>query len=295
MLETAQDSVQPDDWVVVPNLPEDGLFLIGEVAGSYYYEPLKIPGDTDVNDLGHDYGHVLPLRLLTPESISRYAEQVAAGLRGSLRTPMRMWSLDGYGEALERLVNLSREGKNLATATSGEARLDKAWKLARMQAAQLLRDRLGSELDARFQAAEWELPVKKALEGLYPGTDVHWVAGPNERGADVTVQISDPFGGLPWLILVQVKNYTGRIGADVVVQLRTAYEHYSKDGTVLALVVMTTAEEIAADLAEASAALSAELRVPVHVVLRKRMMKILSDGLMASLARAGAGDEIDDV
>lgn len=86
----------------------------------------------------------------------------------------------------------------------------------------------------------WEEPIKFALEGLYPGADVRWVAGPHEKGADLLVQIRNPFGGLRWLVAVQVRNYRGRIGADVTTPLRTAYEHYSKEGTVLALVVMTT-------------------------------------------------------
>ena len=100
MLAAAEDSVQPHNWVVVPNLPDDGMLLIGEIAGEYYYEPLKLSDDTDVNGLGQDYGHVLPFSVLTPKPINRYAGQVPAGLRGSLRTPMRMWCLDSFGSAL---------------------------------------------------------------------------------------------------------------------------------------------------------------------------------------------------
>lgn len=295
MLAAAKDSLQLGDWVVVPNLPEDGMFLVGEVAGEYYYEPLELSVSTDVNDLGRDYGHVLPLRLLTPNAINRYAEEVDAGLRGSLRTPMRMWCLDTYGEALERLMDRSRLGADLSSATSGQARLAKALNVARTYAAEALRERLGSELDARFQAAEWEEPIKTALARLYPGADVRWVGGPHEKGADVVVQIRNPFGGVPWLIVVQVKNYVGMIGAAVVAQLRAAHENYSKEGTVLALVVMTTAEEIGGDLSAASQALYAELKVPVHIVLRKQMMKILSDGLMARLSRPEAAEETEDI
>jgi hypothetical protein len=83
-------------------------------------------------------------------------------------------------------------------------------------------------------------------------------------------------------------------GAAVVTQLRTAYEHYSKDGTVLALVVMTTADKMSGDPSDASEALSKELKVPVHVVLRKEMMKVLSDGLMASPSRPGAAEGMED-
>jgi len=33
MLSSAKDSVQLGDWILVPNLPDDGYFLIVEVAG----------------------------------------------------------------------------------------------------------------------------------------------------------------------------------------------------------------------------------------------------------------------
>jgi hypothetical protein len=228
MLADAEDSVQVGDWIVVPKLPDDGSFLVAEVVGPYSYEMLDLSREHDINDLKHDYGHVLPIRVLAGP-ISRYAKDVDAALRGSLRTPMRMWCLDPYGRAIERLVEQALHGADLSTATSGQDRLGAAWKLAWTHAEEVLRDRLGAELDTRFQAAEWEEPIKAAMEGLYPGSDVRWVGGPQEHGADVVVQIRNPFSGVPWLILVQVKNYSGEIGADVIKQLRIAYEHYSKE------------------------------------------------------------------
>lgn len=293
MLSSTDDSVQLDDWIVMPNLPEDGSFLVGQVTGDYYYEPLKLNRDADISGLDQDYGHVLPVQVLTVSGINRYADEVAADLRGSLRTPMRMWSLDAYGDNLEQLVERSRRGADLSGSTSGQARLEKAWKLGRAHAVSSLRERLDSELDARFQAAEWEEPIKTALEHLYPGASVRWVAGPNERGADVVLQIRNAFGGGPWLIVVQVKDHVGEIGTSVLAQLRTAHEHYSKEGSVLALVVMTTAPGMGRDLLNESQALSAELRVPVHVVLRHEMMAMLAEGLMVGLARSGRSEDTE--
>lgn len=290
MLADVADSVQHGDWVVVPNMPEDGLFVIAEVIGDYGYAPVRLLSKDDVNDLGEDYGHILPVRILTANGINRHADEVAADLRGSLRTPMRMWSLDSYAEALERLVHQSNIGADLSQPTPGRARLERAWSAAQDHAVEELRKRLDAELGSRFQAAEWEEPIKIALEGLYPGSAVRWVAGPREMGADVVVQIRNPFRGAPWLIVVQVKNYVGRIGAAVVDQLRTAHEHYSKEGTVVALVVMTTAEQVGDDLRIASTALSDQLKLPVDIVLRKEMMKILSDGLMLGMARPRAAE-----
>jgi hypothetical protein len=78
-------------------------------------------------------------------------------------------------------------------------------------------------------------------------------------------------------------------------QLRTAHEHYSKQGTVLGLVVTTTAEQMGDDLAAARKALSADLRVPVNMILRKQMLEILANGLMASLDRKQVIEGTEDV
>ena len=285
MLSASEGGVQRGDWVLLPNLPEYGpFFLVAEVTGDYYFDTLSLSENTDVNGLGQDYGHVLPVSLITEHGISRYAEIVDAGIRSTLKTPMRMWNVDGYRDAIERLIAQYKAGGEFSAATSGTARLQTAWEIALSHAAQLLQERLGSELDARFQAAEWEEPVVLVLKNLYPGADVRWVAGPQERGADVIIQLPNHFGGVPWLIVVQVKNYIGEIGPAALEQLRIAHRSYSTEGQILSLVIMTTADQMSAGLSEGTHVLEAELNIPVKVVLRKEMMKTLSNGLMTRMS-----------
>jgi hypothetical protein len=47
---------------------------------------------------------------------------------------------------------------------------------------------------------------------------------------------------------------------------------------------MTTAQTVGKHLASAREALARELKVPVEGVVRKPMMRLLADGLMASLS-----------
>jgi hypothetical protein len=47
---------------------------------------------------------------------------------------------------------------------------------------------------------------------------------------------------------------------------------------------MTTAEKTSADFLEAATLLSEELSIPLEVMLRKNMMKILSEGLIPRMA-----------
>jgi len=274
MLSAAEDSVHLGDYILLPNLPEDGTFLVAEVNGDYYFDMLN----------EEDFGHVLPVSLIVAQGINRYAEIVDARIRATLRTPMRMWNVDAYGDAIEQLVEQYRRGgRDFTTPTTGEGRLQSAWDLALPHASLQLQERLGRELDARFQAAEWEEAIVLVLRSLYPGADIRWIAGPQESGADVIVQLPNHFGDIPWLIVVQVKNYAGEIGPAVLTQLRNAHTRYSTEGKILLLVVMTTAEKLSSGVSDSAHALEEELATPVKFVLRTEMMATLSDGLIARM------------
>jgi hypothetical protein len=77
------------------------------------------------------------------------------------------------------------------------------------------------------------------------------------------------------------ENYQGEIGPAVFMQL-SAQNRYSKEGKLLCLVVMTTAEKASADWRKAADELSMELDVPVELVVRDKLMEILSEGLMSN-------------
>ncbi len=124
MLSSSKDSVQVGDWIVVPNLPENGFFFIVEIVGKYYYDPIKLSQEQDINKLGQDYGHVLPIKVLTKKGINKYSDNVHADIRRTLKVPMRMWNLDGYYKYIEKLVFSSRKGGDLSKPLSSEARLD---------------------------------------------------------------------------------------------------------------------------------------------------------------------------
>jgi hypothetical protein len=288
MLASSGDGVKIGDWVLLPNLPERGpFFLVAEVIGDYYFEMMALNKESDPNSLGTDYGHVLPVRLITNDKINKYSDAVDAAIRSTLKTRSRMWNVDAYGDAINRLINQYASSTNsridFSTAIAGAARLKTAWEIARSDAANRLEERLGNELDARFQAAEWEEPITIVMKNLYPGTEIRWVAGSNERGADVIVELSNHFGGLNWLIVLQVKNYAGEIGASVLDQLELAYNAYSKDGKILSLIVLTTAEHVSDTTIEMARTLEDKLKTPVKFILRNELIKILSDGLMARL------------
>ena len=272
----------------MPNLPDLNRFCLGEVIGPYCFDILPLPGERDVNDLGGDYGHVLPVRLITEEGIDKYSNHVHAGIRATLKTPMRMWNLDGYGKHIERLLSLHDSGEDLLTASSAVARINIAWETAMSEARKVLQEGLSVQLDSKFQAAEWEEPILTVLRNLYGvarssndnrGFDIRWTAGRYEDGADVVVQIPNHFGGVPWLIVIQVKNYRGEIGSGVLSQIKQAYQRYSLDGQVLLGVIMTTAEKEAGDFDVEKDKLEKELNIPIKLILRNQLINIMTRGL----------------
>jgi hypothetical protein len=292
MFSKSNDSIQLNDIVIIPNLPEYGLFCVAEVNGEYTYDPIILSDENDINELKQDYGHILPVRLLTENGVNKYAEGVAASIRSTLRTPSRMWNLDKYKEDIDKLLESIRTGVALMTASSGEARLEKAWDAALSHAADFLQDRLTKELSTRFQAAEWEEPITLILRNLYPnpGANIRWVGGPTENGADVVVEIQNHFGGSPWLVIIQVKNYTGMLGpSPALEQLKTAYYNYSKEGRLLMLLVMTTADEASPEFVAGAQSLENEWKIPVKPILKKQMMKLLSEGLLKKMSESDNG------
>ena len=201
---------------------------------------------------------------------------------------MRMWNLDGYGKHIERLLSLHDSGEDLLTASSAVARINIAWETAMSEARKVLQEGLSVQLDSKFQAAEWEEPILTVLRNLYGvarssndnrGFDIRWTAGRYEDGADVVVQIPNHFGGVPWLIVIQVKNYRGEIGSGVLSQIKQAYQRYSLDGQVLLGVIMTTAEKEAGDFDVEKDKLEKELNIPIKLILRNQLINIMTRGL----------------
>ncbi|KXB09073.1 hypothetical protein AKJ60_01050 [candidate division MSBL1 archaeon SCGC-AAA385M11] len=279
MLSDAEDSIQIGDIILTPNLPKQNLFCLAEVSGKYVFDRLLLNEKTDINDLHYDYGHILPVKLITPNGIDKFNKNVHAELRSTLRTPMRMWNLDSYAAHIEKLIDYYVEGKDLHTPSSGEARLSIAWENAFSKATETLQNELTSQLGEHFQAAEWEEPIKTVLSQLYPSINVMWTGGAYEHGADIVLQIANYFGEIPWLIVVQVKNYTGEIHETALRQVKEAHEHYSKDGKIILGVIMTTAEHKSTTFDNAKSDIEKELGIPIELILRQKLIKIMTEGL----------------
>lgn len=272
------------DVVLIPHTPVWECFSLVEIIGEYDYEERNFSKDS--GEFQTDVGHMLPIKLLTPQGINNYNEHVHADIRRTMRCRSRIWSLAPYAEHIEKLLSLVQSNGELTRASDAEARAILAWEKAYDAAAATLKNELATQLSASFKAAEWEKPIAMALESLYPGARVDETGGPNENGADIVVTLASPpevpLGSMK--IVFQVKDYEHEINDLCAVdQLRQAIKHYGDVETkILGAIILTNAEKQGQEFEEALKRLHSETAVPTGCVLKNALSALMAEGLSKS-------------
>lgn len=269
----ADDYMSADDVVLVPNMPHVGLFTLCRITGSYDF---KIPSEAD------DFGHFRPVEVLTPHGVANEHELVDAGLRRSLRYQGRLWRVSPYSDCLERIIQSDLPPEDLAQGVTAAERTDSLVAELVAEPINIMADQLAAKLRQRLQSAEWETGVLRALEPLFPATVRH-TGGPNERGADLEVIISNPFDDRnDWIVPIQIKDHQGVEGADVLSQLEQAYlsRLTSGRGSVIAVVLLVTDAEPSAELQQQMSRLREKYGVPFIFCGGNDLMRILARGFL---------------
>lgn len=288
----SDDGIRPGDLVVVPRYPDDGRFLVVEVAGPYEFDPIELVGDRDVNGLGRDYGHILPVKLprSNPTPVLSSDVLLSAGLKRSLTCRSRLWCLDEHAEVLDGLWERLVAGEYREVPWDAANALQSMIDVAMTHVRGPLEAALLKELDHGFAASHLELVVLELLRHAYPGAEVQHTGGPKEHGADVVVRWSDPLSdeqGLDWTLLVQVKCWRG-MADDVhpLKQLEHAIKHYRADGDVRAARVYTLCEGESEGFAARREELSQKTGVPVGFVDERGFLRQLRE---LAMRRAAVG------
>lgn len=279
------DALRIGDLVLVPNLPEDGLFTLCRLTGPY---------DFRIDPAIGDLGHVRAVEVLTPQGVNFRHSLVDAPLARSLRCRSRLWWLGDHMASLAAIL-AEAKGDRAAQLSQGSNHVARA----DAKVGPVLSDSLdglvkGIERPLRqaLQSAEWETVLREALAPLVRGVEVKHTGGPNEKGADLEVHIPNPFEpDEPWVIAMQVKDYGGEVGPQVIGQLEQAIlarqdpagetpGQAARGAGRLVAVVLASTE------AAPSAALKAEMRrlsvkhgVPVDAYGGAEVMRALARGL----------------
>lgn len=267
-----EDYMQKGDLVLVPNTPEYGRFTICKVTEDYYFEI----GPSE------DFGHIRPVKVLTPKGIANNHELVHADLRRSLRCRLRMWNIYAHRASLKRILGEIKKGGSDVedSLVLGSTPIERAEKII-SKVMDTTRDKIAKKISSNFRAEEFETVLQAALEHLFP-VSVHHTGGPAEKGADLEIVIRNPFvgdGEKEWIVPVQVKDHVGEEGAEAANQLEKAFHSRSETGHVIAVVLLVSDAEVSKELEESMRYLSNQHNVPFIYCGKREFRKILSDGL----------------
>jgi hypothetical protein len=253
ILETEPDSIQRQDLIISPHLPDEGKWSISEVIGKYRYEIVaKVK----------DFGHILPVKLRSSRAIDPNEQAVSASLRQTMRNQLRLWNIDYLGAEVDSLLNAVKEAKVSIPLTSPK-------RLADIQ--ESLDKAAGDAFSKHFQSAEFEEPCVQLLKKIFGEEHVEHTGGRNERGADAICSYNDALGSRH-RIAVQIKMWAGQAESTrPLEQVRQAYDNYEG---ITSAVIFSTAEKCTKDFEKAREKLEKELHTPVRVVYRKELMRL---------------------
>lgn len=267
LLDTEPDGLKPGDVLVLPNLPEQGRWILARVSGGYDFSPVLRPGLSQP-----DYGHILAVKpVLEPGGqvaiVEADNEHVDARLRASMRNQSRMWSVAALGSAIDALINAIETGKDTVTAEPEVRKAEGFFEAVRAAAWQYI--------EARYRGAELEHLVQLLFEQIYAGGRVERSAGPGEKGADLIVFTQDPLG-IEYKIAVQVKRHEGvEDDTRALQQIEQAREHHRVDAGV----VVTTAEQVSDAFQARREALEEKLGIDIRVVSRDELVVLVMTNL----------------
>lgn len=271
---------QEGDIVLVPNLPEQGMFALARVTGPYRYEIDKEQGERG------DFGHIREVELLTEHGVANTSEIVGSGIRKTLGNRSRVWRPSAGAAEFEHVLKHANDPEQIKRSTETQ-RAERALARATEAATDALQRSFSEGLSRALGNAEWERVIALALRSHYPTARVEATGGPTEQGSDVTVEVPDPFGGPSWVIVVQVKDYEGEVGPHVAGQLRQAIQSYGQEADdenegkrVVSAVLASTNASPSRALLEETSKIKDETGVPVTIVHGDALMELILRGLV---------------
>jgi hypothetical protein len=273
-----QDAMKLSD--IVPNTPSDGAFTLCQITGAYDYQ---IPESAGANG---DLRRMLKVEVLTGSGgVSNSSELVSSGLHRSLRAQGRLWSLTPHADAIETILKAARD-----PLKEGQLRGITPIDLADEEVENLFEDPINGALGETFKALRqkicnegWEHVLKAALEPLVNGTEVIHTGGPAEKGRDLVIQYSNPFNlGMPFLVAVQVKDWTDVVDAGVSKQLKQIIEDAKsrKEGRLIGIVLAITDAGPSPELDEECRRLEHQSGIPITIFWKEDFARLIMRGLI---------------
>jgi hypothetical protein len=257
LLDSEPDGVRPGDLVLLPHQPSHGSWSLVRVSGPYRWEH---PTELNSYDMP-DYGHILPIEMVSTRPIHPFEDAVSARLRQTMRNMSRMWNIDALGPDVDELAEACSHG-----AVAPPPAVDRLPKV--LSAVEVA---TWEALQKQFHGAEFERPCVLLLEALYGDGNVEHTGGSGERGADAIVTHDDPLG-VTHRLAVQIKMWSW--DADWTRSLEQIRQASGAYEGITGGVILSTSERVSERFEEHRRKLEAEVRIPIRVVLRQELVRL---------------------
>lgn len=198
--------VKKGDVVLVPRLPTWGEVAIAEATEDWHagYRFERAPDRTG-------FGHIFPARCVA--SFARSSLPVSGALRRTLRYQGRFWNIDDLGHDVEQIRRASSETRG--AALTDDALIRGLVAAVCWEYGPKIEHDVISRLHRGLEGKAWETVLAAILRERFPGAAVTHVGGPGEvaTGTDVLVTVPGIVRDRDYAIAIQIKDYTGKIGA----------------------------------------------------------------------------------
>jgi hypothetical protein len=234
------NKVKKGDILLIPQLPNWGEVALVEATEDwnkgYVFEIDQTLGD---------YGHIFPAKYL--KKFTRNNENVTGNLRSTLKNPSRFWNINHYSDDVEILVN--SQITELSKRQDHNSRLESSIGTVFNEVfdEKLFTDKLYDKLTEQFTREEWEFALVYGLKQIFPFYQIERVGGKEEKnhGTDILIKLPSLLSNYSYAIAIQVKDYDGFVGKEVISQINKADDYWESENLKLIekIVIITKAKK----------------------------------------------------
>ena len=232
------NKVKKGDILLIPQLPNWGEVALVEATEDF---DKGYRFELDINQ--HDYGHIFPAKYL--KKFTRNNDKVTGNLRSTLKNPSRFWNINHYSADVEILINT--ETSSLSTKQDHNSRLESSIGnvFSEVFNEELFANKLYNKLTEQFTREEWEFALVHGLRKMFPYYQIDRVGGKEEKnhGADILIKLPSILQNYEYAIAIQVKDYDGFVGNDVINQIEKSEKYWDSENLKLIekIVIITKA------------------------------------------------------
>jgi hypothetical protein len=234
------NKVKKGDILLIPQLPNWGEVALVEATEDwnkgYVFEIDQTLGD---------YGHIFPAKYL--KKFTRNNENVTGNLRSTLKNPSRFWNINHYSDDVEILI--SSQITELSKRQDYNSRLESSIGTVFNEVfdEKLFTNKLYDKLTEQFTREEWEFALVYGLKQIFPFYQIERVGGKEEKnhGTDILIKLPSLLSNYSYAIAIQVKDYEGFVGKEVISQINKADDYWESENLKLIekIVIITKAKK----------------------------------------------------